>query len=80
MLEIFNTQILPACLEYQKDFAKSIAKIEEFISKFQKKRLASLNLLIEKSIETADELEIAQIRDFKSVAHTGTINNKVPSD
>ena len=29
MLELFNTQILPACLEYQKDIAKNIHSVEK---------------------------------------------------
>lgn len=59
MIDIFNTQILPAALEYQKNMTESIKGPE------QKKRLGFLSQRIDEAIKTADHLEKSQIRDFK---------------
>lgn len=50
MLDIFNTQILPAALEYQKDMEKSVK------GPHQKKRLSQLSKEIDEAIILADEL------------------------
>lgn len=50
MLDIFNTQILPAALEYQKNMEKSVK------GPHQKKRLINLSKQIDEAIKLADEL------------------------
>lgn len=67
MLDIFNTQILPAGLECQKNYAKSIEKVGSKKCKEQLKRLHQLNEQIEAAIKTADGLEKSQVRDFKKL-------------
>lgn len=50
MLDIFNTQILPAALEYQKNMKKSVT------GSHQKKRLNNLSKQIDEAIKLADDL------------------------
>jgi glutamine synthetase len=61
MLDLFNTQILPAALEYQKNMAKSIEKVKT-TPKEQTKRLRLLTELIEETLKIANGLEKSQVR------------------
>ncbi|MDR3624699.1 MAG: glutamine synthetase III [Chlamydiales bacterium] len=58
MLELFNTQILPACLNYQKMFAKSLLSLKDLglSSSLQTQRLKELLLAIDDAIENANLL------------------------
>lgn len=59
MIEMFDTQILPACLEYQKNFANSLDSltIQKMRSDKQLTRLKALHQLIEKAIAEAEDLK-----------------------
>lgn len=61
MLELFQTQVLPACLQYQKKFAESIQAAGQVFGKMkpvqrQIETLKALSALIETAIEEAEAL------------------------
>lgn len=65
MMDMFRTQILPACLAYQKTLAKSIAACAEVLGSpkklsGQKALLQLVSDLIEKAIEVSGQLEEAR--------------------
>jgi glutamine synthetase len=68
MIELFRTQILPAALEHQKEWAKSIIRIRDLkISEdIQLKPLYRFSELINEAIEAVDELE-----EIKKVENLG---------
>lgn len=61
MIDMFNTQILPAALNYQKAVAKSYGKVQEVLkSKSSLSYLKSLHDLIEAGIDKVAELDKAR--------------------
>lgn len=70
MLELFQTQVLPAAIRYQKTWAKSIAECRALLKKqtasaSQFREFKELNALIEKSIDQSKALQKARSAKVK---------------
>ena len=69
MLDIYNTQILPAAIKYQKDFSESIARNSEILGKNaqenQRVLLKSYTELLEESIDLSLKLKALQDKAMK---------------
>ncbi|MGK5595142.1 MAG: glutamine synthetase III [Parachlamydiaceae bacterium] len=78
MLEIFQSQILPSVIEYQRQLAESIDKTEKILAPLllenQKEWLADFSIHIEKAIAAHDRLKEFQVKS-ESFYHEETLRS-----